>query len=104
MLQTDYDIFVTAFGDSPIDLEMLSCADRGIVVVGDEATRSKRMEAELFLWTHDSKLRAEQAVLAQGAAPRLKDSGIRLPEVSLIDPEFQKQDFEVERRSAASLF
>ena len=65
------------------DMEMLSRADRGVVVVGDEMSRSKRMDLALGLAIHDGLLKASQAVLATGASPRL-DTGI-LPPVSVAD-------------------
>lgn len=39
--------YVWAFGDSPMDLQMLKEADQAIVVVGDEGTRSKTMDDAL---------------------------------------------------------
>ncbi|KAJ9156808.1 uracil phosphoribosyltransferase protein [Coniochaeta hoffmannii] len=42
-----YDVRVSAFGDSPLDLPMLTKADEAIVVVCPEDTRSKTMGAAL---------------------------------------------------------
>ncbi len=36
---------IWAFGDSPLDLPMLREADEAVVVVGEETTRSRSMEA-----------------------------------------------------------
>lgn len=44
-LQNTYQMSVWAFGDSPVDLEMLRVADHAIIVVGEERTRSKAMDA-----------------------------------------------------------
>lgn len=40
-LREIHQVYVWAFGDSPLDLGMLSKADRAIVVVGEEHTRSR---------------------------------------------------------------
>ena len=42
-----YDMYVWAFGDSPLDLDMLLKANQPIIVVGEEQTRSKTMDAAL---------------------------------------------------------
>ena len=46
-LREAHGICVWAFGDSPLDLDMLCKADRAIIVVGEEQTRSKTMDAAL---------------------------------------------------------
>ena len=43
-LQHHHQMYVWAFGDSVLDLEMLSAADQAIVIVGDEKTRSRTMD------------------------------------------------------------
>lgn len=85
-LQDTYRAYVWAFGDSPLDLEMLSKADQAIVVVGDEKTRSKTMEMNLFNLIRDGSLRARQVVLPSDSLPRLNTDA--LPLVSLTDQGF----------------
>ena len=46
-LRTVRDLYVFAFGDSTLDLEMLKAADHAIVITGDKNTRSKSMEKNL---------------------------------------------------------
>ncbi len=75
--------YIWAFGDSPIDLPMLNKADRAVVVVGEESTRSRTMDAELKTAINDYGLGAYQVVLPSSATPR---SGI--PMAKLTDPGF----------------
>ena len=75
------DRYVWAFGDSPLDLPMLNKADRAVVIVGEELTRSKKMDAELKTAIDDHGLRALQVVLPSTASPRRG-----LCEVKLTDP------------------
>ena len=70
-LQDLHQVYVWAFGDSLLDLEMLSKADQAIVVVGDEKTRSRTMDLELFNVIRDGGLQARQAVLPSNSLPRL---------------------------------
>ncbi len=46
-LREVHHMSVWAFGDSPLDLDMLRKANRAIVVVGEEQTRSKTMDTAL---------------------------------------------------------
>lgn len=85
-LQEVHHCHVVAFGDSPLDLPMLSRADEAVVVVGDERTRSKSMEGALLDAVDNGGLRARQALLPQHVSPRLDT--IKLPLVSITDPEF----------------
>lgn len=91
LLRESYGVRVTAFGDSPLDLQMLSRADRAVVVVGHEMNRSKRMDLELGLAINDGLLKAEQAVLSPGASPRLNTQ--ILPTVLLTEPRFLNDVF-----------
>ena len=47
-LHSAYDVRVVAFGDSPLDLPMLTKADEAILVVCPDDTRSKTMSAALL--------------------------------------------------------
>ncbi|KAM0126309.1 hypothetical protein ACHAO1_010121 [Botrytis cinerea] len=85
-LQNRHQMFVWAFGESLLDLEMLSTADQAIVVVGDEKTRSRTMDLELFNVIRDGGLQARQVVLPCTSMPRLNTN--MLPLVSMMDPEF----------------
>lgn len=85
-LQNFHQVYVWAFGDSPLDLEMLCKADQAIIVVGDEKTRSRTMELDLFNLIRDGGLRAQQVVLPSHSSPRLDTK--MLPLVSITDPDF----------------
>ncbi|KAG9311066.1 uracil phosphoribosyltransferase-domain-containing protein [Chiua virens] len=82
---------VFAFGDSPLDLDMLSKADKAIVVVGEDQTRSKTMEAALLDAIDNGGLRARQVLLPSNVLPRLDTT--RLPLVDITDPEFIESVF-----------
>ncbi|KAK3948095.1 uracil phosphoribosyltransferase-domain-containing protein [Pseudoneurospora amorphoporcata] len=86
-----HNLRVVAFGDSPLDLPMLQAADEGIVVVGDECTRSASMEDALSTAIeqlgingppHGHNLR--QTIIPHTVTPRL-DTAL-LPVVDLLDP------------------
>jgi len=85
-LRDVHNMYVWAFGDSPLDLEMLSKADQAIVVVGEEQTRSKSMDAALMTAIDNDGLQARQAVLPSNASPRLDTT--RLPLAQLTEHEF----------------
>ena len=85
-LQEAHHMRVWAFGDSPLDLEMLRKADRAIIVVGEEQARSKTMDAALTNAINYNSLRASQVVLPSNATPRLDIT--KLPIVELTEPEF----------------
>lgn len=87
-LREAHHMYVWAFGDSPLDLDMLRKADQAIIVVGEEQTRSKTMDAALTNAIDDGGLRAHQAVLPSNASPRLDVT--KLPIVKLTEPEFVK--------------
>ncbi|KAK7023302.1 uracil phosphoribosyltransferase [Favolaschia claudopus] len=70
-LQTVHRCCVVAFGDSTLDLPMLKAAGRAVVVVGEETTRSRSMEAALMDAVVNEGLKAEQWVFPDGALPRL---------------------------------
>ncbi|KAK5111403.1 hypothetical protein LTR85_012177 [Meristemomyces frigidus] len=80
-LQDKHGLYVWAFGDSPLDLEMLGQADRAIVVVGEEQTRSKTMDAALTDAIDNHGLQTRQMLLPTTASPRLDTA--KLPEVRL---------------------
>ncbi|CAM6002791.1 unnamed protein product [Sphagnum balticum] len=81
-----YHMYVWAFGDSVLDLPMLSKADQAIVVVGEEQTRSKTMDAALLNAIDNDGLRAGQVLLPSNVSPRLDNT--KLPLIQLTDPEF----------------
>ncbi|KAF2705274.1 hypothetical protein K504DRAFT_440355 [Pleomassaria siparia CBS 279.74] len=84
-LQDVHHVYVWAFGDSQLDLEMLSKADQAIVVTGEEESRSKTMDTALKLAIDDG-LQARQALLPSNATPRLDIN--TLPLIQLAEPEF----------------
>ncbi|KAI9776078.1 MAG: hypothetical protein M1839_000591 [Geoglossum umbratile] len=85
-LRDAHQVYVWAFGDSLLDLEMLSKADQAIVVVGEEQTRSKTMDAALMKAIDNDGLRARQAVLPSNASPRLDTT--KLPLIQLTEHQF----------------
>ncbi|EPE34264.1 PRTase-like protein [Glarea lozoyensis ATCC 20868] len=97
-LQNANQIYVWAFGDSPLDLEMLSKADQAIVVVGQEQTRSKTMDLDLFNLIHDGGLRACQVVLPSCTSPRLDTK--MLPLIQLTSGEFFNSILHCRRQDA----
>lgn len=70
-LQNKYKFRVVAFGDSPLDINMLRQADQAIVVVGDESIRSKTMEAALKEAIETEAFEVKQLVLPASVSPRL---------------------------------
>ncbi len=85
-LRNTDQMYVWAFGDSPMDLEMLCRADQAIVVVGQEETRSRTMDLDLFNLIYDGSLRPYQVVLPSNASPRLDTK--MLPLVQITSGEF----------------
>lgn len=79
-------MYVWAFGDSPLELDMLGKADQAIVVAGEEQTRSKTMDEALMDAINMDGIRARQAVLPSHASPRLDTTKLLL--VQLTEPEF----------------
>ncbi|KAI0176086.1 hypothetical protein GGR52DRAFT_589879, partial [Hypoxylon sp. FL1284] len=85
-LQRFHAARVYAFGDSPLDLPMLKVADRPVVVVGDENTRSKTMDSALLDAIDNDGLRALQVLLPDTVMPRL--DATKLPIMRLSDLKF----------------
>ncbi|KAH8685468.1 uracil phosphoribosyltransferase-domain-containing protein [Tricladium varicosporioides] len=81
-----HQTYVWAFGDSPLDLEMLSKADQAVVVVGEEHTRSRAMDGALMNAIRKGGLRARQTVLPSNASLRLDTT--ELPLIQLTDYGF----------------
>ncbi|EFR02793.1 hypothetical protein MGYG_09098 [Nannizzia gypsea CBS 118893] len=81
-----YHMDVWAFGDSPLDMEMLKRADKGIVVVGAEATRSKSMDSALIEAIESDGARLQQLVLPR-TTPIWLDSK-RLPPLDITGAGF----------------
>ena len=85
-LRNIYGLYVWAFGDSPLDLIMLSKADQAVVVVGEERTRSKSMDTALRSAMDNDGLQARQTLLPSNVVPRLDLA--TLPPINITDPEF----------------
>lgn len=85
-LRTLHLKYVWAFGDSPLDLDMLSTANRPIIVVGEEGKRSRAMDAALMDAINNQGLQACQVLLPSNATPRLDTT--KLPLVQLTDQDF----------------
>ena len=78
---------VWAFGDSPVDMDMMCTAQNAIVIVGDEQLRSKTMEKSLGSAIDRGNLvNAKQALLPSNVAPRLNTE--KLPLVQLTASAF----------------
>jgi uracil phosphoribosyltransferase/phosphoserine phosphatase len=85
-LRDVHHMYVLGFGDSPLDLGMLSEAHEAVVVVGEEQIRSKTMEEALQSAIDDNGLRrACQVLLPPHAPPRLDTD--KLPLIQF-NPEF----------------
>jgi uracil phosphoribosyltransferase/adenylate kinase len=85
-LRDTHHMYVWAFGDSPLDLKMLSMANQAIVVVGEGQSRSRSMDAALMNAIDSGGLRARQALLPSSASPRLNTT--KLPLVELTERDF----------------
>ena len=85
-LQDVYETYVWAFGDSQLDLRMLSKANQAIVIVGKEETRSKTMDTKLLDAINYQGLRARQVLLPGNVSPRLDVTTV--PVVNLTEDEF----------------
>ncbi|MCJ1288711.1 hypothetical protein MMC34_000240 [Xylographa carneopallida] len=85
-LQDVHHLSVWAFGDSPMDLNMLMKADRAIIVVGEDQNRSKTMDAALADAIDSQGFRACQTLFPSSVSPRLDST--KLPIVKLVEPEF----------------
>ena len=98
-LRDVHHMYVSAFGDSTLDLGMLGEAHEAIVVVGEEHTRSMTMEKDLLHAIDKDGLRASQVLLPPHASPRLDTT--RLPQVRFTDKGFMETT--LRRRKPASL-
>ncbi|KAF2183747.1 hypothetical protein K469DRAFT_582257 [Zopfia rhizophila CBS 207.26] len=85
-LRDVHQMYVWAFGDSVLDLDMLAKADQAIVVVGEEQTRSKAIDAPLMNAIDNNGLRAHQTLLPSNASP-LGDT-TKLPLIQLTEHAF----------------
>ena len=88
-LQVIHRVYVWAFGDGPLDLDMLKKANQAIVIVGE--MRSKSMEEKLKIAVDNEGLRAHQVLIPESTPPRLDN--FRLPAFQLDDPDFRKLIF-----------
>lgn len=87
-LRDVHHMYVSAFGDSTLDLGMLGEAHEAVVVVGEEHTRSMTMEKDLLHAIDTDGLRASQVLLPPHASPRLDTT--KLPLVRFTDKEFME--------------
>lgn len=85
-LRDVHQLYVWAFGDSPLDLDMLCKADQAIVVVGDAQSRSQSMDRALTNAIDNDSLRVRQALLPSTVAPRVDTA--KIPQIQLTDHEF----------------
>ena len=87
-LQEVHNLYVWAFGDSPLDLEMLRKANQAVIVVGEKQTRSATMDEALTGAVDSHGLHAKQVLLPGTVSPRLDTT--KLPLVKLTEPGFVK--------------
>ena len=85
-LKEQHKKYVYAFGDSPLDLEMLKKANEAIVIVGQGKSRSSNVNGALRAAIESEGLKARQALLPSYASPRL-DTAI-LPIADLTSQDF----------------
>ena len=85
-LRDIHQVYVWAFGDSRLDLDMLREADQAIIIVGNEQTGSKTMDTHLLNAIDNDGLRARQAVLSSNTLPQLDTT--KLPLIQLAEPGF----------------
>ncbi|KAF8855023.1 hypothetical protein BDZ45DRAFT_706293 [Acephala macrosclerotiorum] len=83
-----YRKIVRAFVDSKVDLEMLAKAGHGIVVIGEEHTRSKSMDIHLQGAIFEGWLRAHLILLPSNTTPRLDI--FQFPLVRFTDQDFEE--------------
>ena len=98
-LRDVHHMYVSAFGDSTLDLGMLGEAHEAVVVVGEEHTRSTTMEKDLLHAIENDGLRASQVLLPPNASPRL--DATTLPLVQITDKGFVESI--LRRRKPANL-
>ena len=89
-LRNTHQMYVWAFGDSPLDVKMLCAADQAFVVVIEESKRSSGMDNALTnaIQVKGHGLQARQVLLPNNVLPRLDTD--QLPVVKLTDSEFVK--------------
>jgi uracil phosphoribosyltransferase len=80
-LQDVHRMFIWAFGDGPLDIEMLCKADEAIVVSDMKDTRSKTMDVALSK-AIDSGLQARLVLLPSNAPPRLNTTVLPLVQLT----------------------
>lgn len=79
-LKTQHKMYVTAIGDSEVDLPMLKKADKAFLVVGSADSRSNSIETKLQEAIDNEGLRAQQILLPE-PLPRLNTK--QLPTATL---------------------
>jgi len=78
-------MYVWAFGDSTLDLEMLKQADKAIVVVGEKDNRSNVMEVDLAKTMADESFKPSQMLIPSTIPPRLDTDRLPLIECSTME-------------------
>jgi uracil phosphoribosyltransferase/adenylate kinase len=82
-IRSTYNASVWAFGDSPLDLGMLTAANQAVVITGERATRSTSMDDALAKAIKKGGFHPRQVLLPRHAPPRLDSS--KLPVIQLSD-------------------
>lgn len=105
-LQQEYHTLVWAFGDGPLDLEMLCKADKAIVIVGDQNSRSKSMDAKMASAINDLALKAHQALLPSTVSARLDTKSLPVVDLTrsrVLETIFRKCIFHATNKNAGKL-
>ncbi|KAJ5640041.1 uncharacterized protein N7484_007903 [Penicillium longicatenatum] len=92
-LRCFHNVYVWAFEDSPIDIEMLKAANKAIVVAGNESTRSATMDDALRESIGHEGFEPRQLLLPSWdhVQPRLT-SFMRLTDESFLNPVFARHN------------
>ena len=80
-----YQLYVWAFGDSPLDLDILRKADQAIAVVCDAQSRYKSMDVALTSAIDNDSIRVCQVLLPSSVPPRMDTA--KLPQIQHTDHE-----------------
>ncbi|KAF2011554.1 hypothetical protein BU24DRAFT_486265 [Aaosphaeria arxii CBS 175.79] len=100
-LRNHHQLFVWAFGDSPLDIGMMKAAHRAVVVVGEKDLRSKSMDMVLMKAIDEEGLQAVQVRLPRTALHRLNTT--RLPIVTLDELDFKDSHLHLQSLPASTL-
>ena len=99
MLRKAHGKTIIAFGDSPVDLDLMKASDTAFVIVGLEEQRSTTMPEMLDAAIHQDGLRVRQVLLPRTHNSKLNIEGCY--EVDLHNPDILEEVFKGEHFSSA---